>query len=67
MPFSNLKSRGDDYIVKNKGTHRKVGASIYLRAKGSDDGGVKIGLDLFKKLRSDDYKQQFESNAEEKK
>jgi hypothetical protein len=60
VPLSNLKKRDDDYVVKNKGANRKAGASIYLRAKGQEDGSVKIGLDLFKKFRSDDYKEKFE-------
>jgi len=62
VPLSNLKKRDDDYVVKNKGANRKAGASIYLRAKGKDDGTVKIGLDLFNKLRDNDYKKQFEED-----
>ena len=60
VPLSNLKKRDDDYKVKNRGTKRKAGASVYLRAKSDGNGGVKIGLDLFKKLRGgDDYAEQF--------
>jgi len=66
VPLSNLKSRDDDYTVKNKGAHRKVGPSIYLRAKGKDDGSVKIGLDLFNKLRDNNYKEQFKEDAGKK-
>ena len=66
VPLSNLKSRGDDYEVKNKGAHKKAGPSIYLRAKGNDDGTVKIGLDLFKKFRNDDYKEEFKEETTEK-
>ena len=65
VPFSNLKKREDDYVVQNKGANRKAGASIYLRAKGKEDGSVKIGLDLFNKLRDNDYKKQFEDNPGE--
>ena len=66
VPLSNLKKRDDGYVVKNRGTDRKVGASVYLRAKGQEDGSVKIGLDLFKKFRNDDYKEKFENNTGEK-
>ncbi|TKK70905.1 hypothetical protein FC093_04210 [Ilyomonas limi] len=66
VPLSNLKSRGDDYVVKNRGANRKVGASIYLRAKGKDDGNVKIGLDLFNKMRGNNYKKQFKDDTGEK-
>ena len=33
----------------------KGGASIWLRAKSGNDGKVKVGLDVFKKLRNDKY------------
>ena len=63
VPLSNLKKRDDDYEVKNKGAKRKVGASVYLRAKSDGNGGVKIGLDLFKKLRGDNYAEQFRDDS----
>lgn len=63
VPLSNLKKRDDDYTVKNKGANHKAGASIYLRAKGKDDGTVKIALDLFNKLRDNDYKKQFDDDT----
>ena len=59
VPLSNLKKRGDDYEVKNRGTKRKTGASMYLRAKSDGNGGVKIGLDVFKKLRGDNFAEDF--------
>ncbi len=62
VPLSNLKKRDDDYVVKNKGAKRKVGASLYLRAKDDGNGGVKIGLDVFKKLRGDDHKEEFKND-----
>ncbi|MDQ2753299.1 MAG: hypothetical protein M3R72_09795 [Bacteroidota bacterium] len=61
VPLSNLKKRDDDYKVKNRGTRRKVGASVYLRAKPDEKGGVKIGLDLFKKLRGDNFAEDFKN------
>ncbi len=66
VPLSNLKKRDEDYEVKNKGAKRKAGASVYLRAKGADDGSVKIGLDVFKKLRDDDFAEQFKENTGQK-
>lgn len=66
VPLSNLRKRDEDYEVKNRGSKRKVGASIYLRAKGTEDGSVKIGLDLLKRLRNDNFKEQFNNNTGEK-
>lgn len=63
VPLNNLKKRDDDYEVKNKGAKRKGGASVYLRAKSDGNGGVKIGLDLFKKLRGDNFEQQFKDDS----
>ena len=63
VPLSNFKKRDDDYEVKNKGADRKGGASIYLRAKSDGKGGVKFGLDLFKKLRGDDFEDEFKNNS----
>lgn len=62
VPLSNLKKRDEDYEVKNRGADRKVGASVYLRAKGTSDGSVKIGLDVFKKLRNDNFEKEFREN-----
>ncbi len=64
VPLSNFKKRDDDYEVKNKGANRKGGASVYLRAKSDGKGGVKFGLDLFKKLRGDDFEDQFKTDSE---
>ncbi len=61
VPLSNLKKRGDDYEVKNRGARRKAGASVYLRGKSDGNGGVKIGLDLFKKLRGDNFEEEFKN------
>ena len=67
VPLSNLKKRDDDYEVKNKGANRKAGASLYLRAKSDGNGGVKFGLDLFKKLRGDNFESQFRNDSTSKK
>ncbi len=63
VPLSNFKKRDDDYEVKNKGANRKAGASVYLRAKSDGKGGVKFGLDLFKKLRGDKFEEQFKDDS----
>ncbi len=51
IPLSNLKKQDENLKPKNKGVDAKTGASIYLRAKGNSNGEVKIGIDVFKKLR----------------
>ena len=63
VPLNNFKKRDEDYEVKNKGANRKGGASLYLRAKSDGKGGVKFGLDLFKKLRGDDFEDQFKDDS----
>lgn len=55
VPLSNFveqKEAGEK--PKNKGVDRKVGPSVYLRAKSDLKGNLKIGLDLFKKFRKRD-------------
>ena len=55
VPLSTLTSKPDEDFKKiDKKRAKNPGASIYLRAKDKD-GKVKIGLDLFKKLRKDKY------------
>ena len=49
VPLSNLKKRGDDFELVNKGTDSKKGLSVHLRARNGDDGKVKIVWDPFKK------------------
>ncbi len=66
VPLSNLQKRDDDYVVENKGAKRKAGASVYLRAKSNSDGSVKIGLDVFKKLRKSNFEKDFKEDAEDK-
>ncbi|MGI8952197.1 MAG: AsmA-like C-terminal region-containing protein [Chitinophagaceae bacterium] len=51
VPLSNLKTRDENYDPKNKGTKAKVGSSIYLRARSDKNGGIKFGLDLFRRFR----------------
>ena len=61
VPLSVFDKRDEDYEVKNKGAHKKVGASVFLRAKDNGNGGVKVGLDLFKRLRNDDFKEEYKN------
>jgi len=57
VPLSNLKKRGPDFELVNKGTDSKKGLSVHLRAKYGDDGKVKISWDPFKKaLKNKDKK-----------
>jgi hypothetical protein len=57
VPLSNLKKRGSDYELVNKGTDSKKGLSVHLRARYGDDGKVKISWDPFKKaLKNKDKK-----------
>ncbi len=49
-----LKKPGEDYKQIDVQKTNKPGASIYLRAK-SKDGQVKIGLDVFRKMRDKKY------------
>ncbi|HYJ65169.1 MAG TPA: AsmA-like C-terminal region-containing protein [Parafilimonas sp.] len=54
VPISSLTSNpGEDF--KNKAKSKRAGASIYLRAKDKN-GQVKIGLDVFKKFRKNNNK-----------
>ncbi|WP_158559128.1 AsmA family protein [Deminuibacter soli] len=55
VPLSNFVEQKDLHEKpKNQGVDRKVGPSVYLRAKTDLKGNIKIGLDLFKKLRRKD-------------
>ncbi|MEP6683887.1 MAG: AsmA-like C-terminal region-containing protein [Parafilimonas sp.] len=56
VPLSTLVNKPDDDFKKiDRKKSEKPGASIYLRAK--DKGGqVKIGLDIFRKMRGNKYK-----------
>lgn len=55
VPLSTIFSKPDDDFKKiDKKRARNPGASIYLRAKDKD-GQVKIGLDVFRKFRKNDY------------
>ncbi len=51
VPLDNLKKSKNDTRKEKKGLDAKTGASVYLRAKNASDGSVKIGLDVFHKLR----------------
>ena len=54
VPIASLTSNpGEDF--KNKTKTKKAGASIYLRAKDKN-GQVKIGLDVFKRFRKNNNK-----------
>jgi len=52
IPLSNLRKRPKDYEPAREGNESNPGASIYLRAKSNNKGEVKVGLDVFKKLRN---------------
>ena len=54
VPLSTLLSKPDDYKKIDKQKAKKPGPSIYLRAKDKD-GQVKIGLDVFRKMRDNKY------------
>ncbi len=56
IPFSALTNKPNDNFKQiDKAKAEKPGASIYLRAKDKD-GQVKIGLDVFKKVRKKKHK-----------
>ncbi len=45
VPLSNLKKRDKGYVPKNVGVDAKVGASVFLIAKGMPDGKTEISYD----------------------
>ena len=51
IPFSNLSSPDKTKDPTNKGVHAKVGPGVLLRAKAGDDGKIKLGLTLSKKVK----------------
>lgn len=55
VPLTTLVNKPDDYKKIDKNKASRPGASVYLRAKDKD-GQVKIGLDIFRKLRDKKYK-----------
>ena len=56
VPLRNLKKRGEDYKLKNKGAEAKGGTSLYVRGTPGDDGNIKFKLDLFRKFRKKNKK-----------
>ncbi len=54
VPLSNLKKRKEGYTPKNAGVDAKMGPSVYLRVRPDKSGQLKVGLDVFKKLRKED-------------
>ncbi len=56
VPLRNLKKRKEGEKLKNEGTDKKGGASIYLRGRPGPDGNIQFKADLFKKFRKDDSK-----------
>ena len=54
VPLTTLVSKPEDYKNIDNG---RPGPSIYLRAK-EKNGQVKIGLDVFKKFKKENYKKQ---------
>ncbi len=55
VPFSNLKKQPDNTPPKAKGTEGKTGPSLYFRARPDKTGHIKIKLDVFRKLRGNDF------------
>jgi hypothetical protein len=53
VPLSNLK-KPKEGKSKNAGIDSKTGPSVYLRVKPDKNGQLKVGLDVFKKLRKED-------------
>jgi hypothetical protein len=51
VPLSNLKKRGPDFELVNKGVDSKKGITLHLRAKTGEDGKIKVSWDPFKKAR----------------
>ena len=51
VPLSNLKSRDQHIPPENIGTDKRVGASIFLRARSGKDGKTAITYDPFKKFK----------------
>jgi hypothetical protein len=56
VPLRNLKKRGENYKLENKGAEAKGGASLYVRGTPGDDGNIKFKLDLFRKFRKKNKK-----------
>lgn len=54
VPLTTLVSKPDDFKKNSKAKNDRPGPSIYLRAKDKN-GQVKIGLDLFRKMRDRKY------------
>lgn len=53
IPLSNLNSRDEDYVPKNKKKNEKIGTSIYLRGKRQNKADVVFKVDLFKRYYKD--------------
>lgn len=53
VPLSNLNSRDEDYVPKNKKKNEKIGTSIFLRGRRQNNGDVGFKLDLFKRYYKD--------------
>ena len=51
IPFSNLSSPDKTKDPTNKGIHAKAGPGVLLRAKAGEDGKIKLGLTLSKKVK----------------
>ena len=51
VPLKNLKKRDKDFTPEQLTADSKGGTSVYLRARSTEDGGISIKYDPFKKLR----------------
>ncbi|PZP41807.1 MAG: hypothetical protein DI598_17800, partial [Pseudopedobacter saltans] len=61
VPFSSLlKKKDKEEALDKTEPDEKVGASVYLRATNTNGGPMSVKLDVFKKLRKDNIKDQFD-------
>ena len=60
VPLRNLRKRKDGEKLKNEGTDKKAGTSLYLRGRPGRDGNIQFKADIFKKFRKDDDKDTIE-------
>lgn len=66
IPLNNLRKRPEDYVPEKEGNQASGGASIYLRARPNNQGEIKVGLDVFKKLRGTDIEEIMKDSLQKK-
>ncbi len=57
VPLSNLKKRNADYKPENIGTDKKIGRSLFIRARPGPDGKIEFKPDLFNKFGKEKKKE----------